>query len=332
MARTVLSPYYLPGDSLAGAEIIDDRPDDQTGCYASGIGINSLYRNYRGTLVFDGKVSGTAPLNNLMPVLYSSSQVAEYRPRILGWSALTERVVVRLYVNFVGSGSVRFDCAVGSGATASATISASTTGWITLLDTGANPIITDSAETETFDVDFTIVSGSWTLTRVEAVHIYYPVSSADLPAPPSGSNGYTTSGFKPLDSSQFAGERPRSSAAMHHMHEDLRYLDRKRVGNFASAGNMSDGGSTNQSSTILTAIPPPGVTSAKFWLKSVAAGTTVTIQCIGGSGASTTVGTSTAWVAQSIAVQAGVPCAFLLFTDDLATKFFRALSAYYRDI
>jgi hypothetical protein len=340
MANTAPNPYELPGDYAgAGAEVLDQAASSHGGPYYTGTAANAMCRNYRGTLAHDGKASavgssGSPVPDSLAPVLYDASQVSEYKPRILGFSSLTERVVVRFYVNCIknisGAGTLRFDCLIGStAATATVTISDTTVGWVTLLVAGQNPIIADDQETEEFTASFTVVSGPWDQTRVEVVHIYYPISAVALPVPTAGDDGYQPSGVVPLDADQFQGERPRSTSSLHHLFRNLDYLDRERVGNVLGAGNMSIG-TTLQDATILDARPPADVVSLRVWVKTTLNATT-TVAVIGGSGASASAATnSVTWTSIDVAVLPDVPVHLLISTDS-TTKYLKSVSGYWED-
>jgi hypothetical protein len=344
MANTAPNPYELPGDHAGvGVEVLDQATANHGGPYYTGTGANALYRNYRGTLVHDGKVSdvgssGSPVPDALAPVLYAVGQTSEYKPRILGKSQFTtERVVVRFYVNFIknasGTGSVRFSCVIGSTAgIAQVTITDTTSGWVTLVIGGQNPLITDTTETEEFSCSFNVLSGPWDQTRVEAVHIYYPVDSTALPAPAAGQDGYPSSGFVPLDADQFQGEKPRTTSSLKHLVRDLQYLDTERVGNFCGAGNMSVG-STLQGDTIFSVTPPENVVSARFQVKTTAAAIDVTITSIGGSGDSDTQTCNhLTWTTIDIDVTPGEGIAFLISTALPATEWLKSVSGYWEDV
>jgi hypothetical protein len=344
MANTAPNPYELPGDHAGvGVEVLDQAAANHGGPYYTGTGANALYRNYRGTLVHDGKVSdvgssGSPVPDALAPVLYDASHSAEYKPRILGKSQFTtERVVVRFYLNCIknlsGAGQMTFSCLIGStAATATATILNTSVGWVTLLIGGLNPLITDTTETEEFTCSFSVDSGPWDQTRVEAVHIYYPVDSTALPAPAAGQDGYPSSGFVPLDADQFQGEKPRTTSSLKHLARNLQYLDTERVGNFCGAGNMSIG-ATLQGDAIFDVTPPENVTSARFWVKTHIGSITVTITSLGGSGASgNAVCNNVTWTSIDVTVTPGVPIAFLISTALPATQWLTEVSGYWRDV
>lgn len=340
MARTALNPYQLPNDYAGvGAEILDQYVAQYGGPYYTGIGANSLYRNYRGDLVHDNRGSNDSAVQ-VAPVLSSASETAQYRQRILGRSSFASEVVkVRLYVDFeltTGPGQITFSCLVGSSATtATAQITATTAGWVELFFVGPAAVtIGDTTETEDFDVSFSVDSGTWAYTRVEVVHIFYPVDSTALPVPPAGNDGYPQSGVVPFDDLQFAGEKPRSTAQLHHLARNLWYLDRKRVGNICSAGNMYQTPNTIQYSTIFEKYVPPGVVSAKFQLKTVTGSNTVNITTRGvgaGSASSSTVNPTT-WTALQVTVQPETTVAFLIQTSNSATEFLKHVSGYWEDI
>jgi hypothetical protein len=339
MARTALNPYQLPNDYAGvGSEILDQYVARYGGPYYTGIGANSLYRNYRGDLVHDNRGSNDSALQ-VAPVLSSASETAQYKPRILGRSSFTsETVVVRFYVDCeltTGPGQITFNCLVGSSATtASVAITATTAGWVELFFAGPNPVtITDTTETEEFDCSFTVDSGTWAHNRVEVVHIYYPVDATALPVPGAGLDGYAQSGFVPFDDGQFAGERPRSTAQLHHLARDLWYLDRKRVGNICTAGNMYQTPNTIQYSTIFEKWVPPGVVSAKFQLKTVAGATVnITTRGIGAGSASSAAVNPTTWTALQVTVEPETVVAFLIQTSNSATQFLKDISGYWEDI
>jgi hypothetical protein len=342
MARTVLSPYQLPGDYAgSGAEVLDQDTSTHGGPYYTGIGANTMYENYRGTLVHDtraGEVSIPPEATTLAPILYSASQNAEYRPRILGFSNwTTQRVQVWFYINFIlngaSSGTVNFNCTVGSTATTvTHQISATTAGWVQLQLAGQNPLITDAAEYEDFDCAFVVNSGTWDQQRVEAIHIFYPVNSTALQAPPASREAYQFSGFTPLDDAQFTGEAPRSTSSLHHLHKNIDYLDTERVGNFCGSANMDIDSSTRSGDTIITQWVPWGVTSAKFWLRTDVAGTT-TVTLTDNTGNSANVATSAASKASlTLTVTPGELATFLITTNNLSTVFLREVDGYWEDV
>lgn len=344
MANDSPNPYELPGDHAGtGVEILDKATANHGGPYYTGTGVNALYRNYRGTLVHDGKASaagtsGSPVPDSLTPVLYDPAQVAEYKPRILGKSQFASEIVtIRFFVNCIknvsGAGQMTFNCLIGStAATATVSITGSAAGWVTLLVAAAAPVITDTTETEEFTCSFTVDSGPWDQTRVEAVHIFYPVDAIALPAPPAGQDGYPDSGFVPLDADQFQGNKPRGTASLKHLARDLKYLDKRRVGNFCGAGNMSVG-TTAAGDTVFSVTAPENVVSAKFWIKTTTAGKTVTITSLGGSGDSdSVVANHITWVSLTLVVTAGQSIAFLVSTDLPASEFLRALSGYWEDV
>jgi hypothetical protein len=315
-----------------GSEILDQDAGSHGGPYYTGVGCNSMYANYRGTLVYDGKAdfSGTT---DIAPVLFAPSQTAYYQPRILGRSGHTQAIAIWCYVDFLPSsaGTVTISCAInGTSQTATVAISTTTTGWVELLVAAAKPQITDTTETEQFELSYTVDSGTWTRTRVEACHIFYEVSSTALPAVTAGDDGYQPSGFVPFDDQQFTGEKPRSTASNHHLHRDLEYFYDQRVGNIASGGNMSPGAPTQQTSTIFTDMPPDGVLSAKFRIKTSAA-TTTTVTVLGGSGDTASVATSTTWASLTVDVLPGIEVAFLVETAS-GSVYLTDVSAYWEDI
>lgn len=332
MARTVLSPYQLPGDyALTASEVLDQDADSHGGPYYTGVGVNSMYANYRGTISYDGKADSAS--STIAPVLASPSKTAYYKPRILGRSGHTQACAIWVYVDFLPSaaGTITISCVInGTAQTATTAITGTTTGWVELLVAAAKPQITDTTETEEFELSFSVDSGTWTRTRIEAFHAFYEVSSTALPAVSAGDDGYQPSGFVPMDDAQFAGEKPRSSASSHHLHRDLEYLYEQRVGNIASGGNISPNAPTQQTDAIFAEMPPDGVVSAKFQIKTSAA-TTTTVTVLGGSGDSSSVATSAAWASLTVDVLPGVEVAFYISTASGAV-YLTDVSAYWEDI
>jgi hypothetical protein len=348
MSRTVLNPYQLPGDYAgSGSEVLDQDATTHGGPYYTGITANTMYENYRGTLVHDSRISNAAAVitsetpTTMAPILHSAGQVAEYRPRILGFSSWTaQRVQVWFYVDFIndsglGAAFASLNCTIAStAATAQKILSTSGTGftgWQQLQIAGQNPIIDDSAEYEDFSCSISSISGPWTQTRVEAIHIFYPVNSSALQAPPSGSNGYTGTGFVPLDDAQFTGEAPRSASSAHHLHKAIDYLDTERVGNFCGSGNMSPDSNTRSGDTIITQFVPFGVTSAKFWLRTLTNGTT-TVALLDNSGDSDSVATNaTTKATVSLTVTPGQMATFHITTNNLSSVYLKDVMGYWKD-
>jgi hypothetical protein len=324
MARTVLNPYQLPGDYAGvGVEVIDSNSAVYGGVFYTHMTSNSMYQNYRSTLVHDGKVSdtGAAVPSSLAPVLYSTTQTAKYKPRIMGRSSLTERVQVWCYINFreTAAATSTISCLAVGGSTATYSVSGTTTGWVQLQVAGQDLQVDDSAETQEFEVSFTNDGGTWEYTRVEVVHIFHAVSSTALEAVDATDDSYDISGFFPFDTTQIAGELPRSTVQLYQLHTNLDYLDKNRVGNICGAGNMSPDASTQHGDTIFSGVVPENVVSAKFWVDTASAATT-TVTLLDNSGDSSSAATSSGtWTAITVDVNPGEAYTILITTDNTTT-------------
>jgi hypothetical protein len=225
--------------------------------------VNTLYEQYRGSIVQDWDPSG---------ILTTTGQTARYKCKVLGnkGAGASETCEVYLRVRLIQSAAGACVITITQGAnTATYTYvgDINPEAWVQATDL----TLDDDASTVDITVAITTRTGM-TLTSVRGVEIHYKRNLTALAA------GEYDSGFVPHEITQFAGEKPLSTRHLAQLTDNLVHLWEHRVGQVAttafavSAHNPSGG---NDLPPIRAQAAWDGVASVEVWvyLNSVGGGT-----------------------------------------------------------
>jgi hypothetical protein len=227
MTRTVDDPILVPATyAFALTEVADELGDG--GLNRMYRCVNTLYEQSRGQLIND-----CSPFFRSGDIIIDTiGEVARYRVRRFGTPGLGTNnplIEVWAYMRIVhtntDSVTMRATTVMGgdSGtAAANVTGSGTTNSWFGPISGVA--MSEDPADVyEQIEFDITAAGGNITSFHVATVMARY---EADLSALPAGD--YTGDPFVPLEVSQAAGEKPVSTARLHHLHGNLRNLYESR--------------------------------------------------------------------------------------------------------
>jgi hypothetical protein len=297
-------PYAFSNEEILDVAQMDTGGNAFRGQKPTAEGLNTVYEQKRGVLVAD--FDPDILLSSIGPIAY-------YRSKVLGYGGLaTEAALVDFYVNASGAGAKVVQITQGANVQTWTYPGGVIAGWV---PTAAALTVDDNAEWIPFEVTITSLAGG--TLEVRGVKVNYQRTKTALDA-----GEYTPSNVAGLEITQYAGERPMSSARARDEHLLAEYAYKNRVGQIASGATPAGWLFTAGSAAHAYGTPPDDVVQARFHVKLInwsGVGVSPNITIAGADDVQSVTPVANGWYTLTLAVTPGKPQYFRLYPSGSPT-------------